>query len=68
MKELRMEKNLLTFDLVKLLIKETFIKEPKIKVRNYKGLTINFCKKPLFLIEYLLINWLRKLRDVKFKK
>ena len=26
-------------------IKETFIKEPKIKVKKYKGLTINFCKK-----------------------
>ena len=26
-------------------IEDTFIKEPKIKVKKYKGLTINFCKK-----------------------
>lgn len=26
-------------------IEDTFKKEPKIKVKNYKGLTINFCKK-----------------------
>ena len=26
-------------------IKKTYIKEHKIKVKNYKGLTINFCKK-----------------------
>tara|TARA_B100001029_G_scaffold162093_1_gene151270 strand:- start:384 stop:836 length:453 start_codon:yes stop_codon:yes gene_type:complete len=26
-------------------IEDTFIKEPKIKVKKYNGLTINFCKK-----------------------
>jgi len=26
-------------------IEDTFIKEPQIKVKKYKGLTINFCKK-----------------------
>ena len=39
------KKHLFSNDVRIKFIKETFIKEPKIKVKKYKGLTINFCKK-----------------------
>ena len=39
------KKHLFSNDVRIKFIKETFINEPKIKVKKYKGLTINFCKK-----------------------
>tara|TARA_Y100001970_G_scaffold46540_2_gene58725 strand:- start:75390 stop:75842 length:453 start_codon:yes stop_codon:yes gene_type:complete len=39
------KKHLFSNDVRIKFIKETFIKNPKIKVKKYKGLTINFCKK-----------------------
>lgn len=39
------KKHLFSNDVRIKFIKETFIKEPNIKVKKYKGLTINFCKK-----------------------
>ena len=39
------KKHLFSNDVRIKFIKETFIKEPKIKVKKYNGLTINFCKK-----------------------
>ena len=39
------KKHLFSNDVRIKFIKETFIKEPKIKVKNYKALKIIFCKK-----------------------
>jgi len=46
-------------------IEDTFIKEPKIKVKKYKGLTINFCKKNNI---YTILRGVRNPSDFEFEK
>ena len=46
-------------------IEDTFKKEPKIKVKNYKGLTINFCKKNNI---NTILRGIRNPSDFEFEK
>ena len=59
------KKHLFSNDVRIKFIEDTFIKNPKIKVKNYKGLTIDFCKKNNI---NTILRGVRNSSDFEFEK
>ena len=51
--------------IIKEFIKKTYVKEPKIKVDTYQGLTIDYCKK---VKSEFILRGLRNPADFEFEK